>query len=638
MWKSIGELNSEDYVKAGLSLEKAKGFQKVVTDVISRTKGVDPRDQWKALVDECVLKPWHPHPLHQLLYYSIYSNWDASIHGPPLYWFPSLSLSKYTNLGRLMETHGPRLLGASYKNPLESFELFRRFSVEHPEVYWSIVIDELSLKFHTPPRCILDKSKPGGTWLPDAVLNTAECCLIPSSLSQREDDSLAVVWREEGFDDSPVNKMTFKELRQRVMLVANAISGSFATGDTIAIDMTMTVDAVIIYLAIILAGCIVVSIADSFAAKEIATRLKISNAKGIFTQDYILRGGRRFPLYSRVVEAAPSKIIVLPASGTELRVQLRDQDIPWKDFLSKASVENNYGPIYLPVNSVINILFSSGTTGEPKAIPWTQLSPIRSACDGWAHFDVKVGCWSHDSWYCSKLGENLEEDKLYFATTGEASNVDDVLWLSSKAYYKPVIEVCGGTELASSYIIGSPLQPQAFGAFSTPTMATRIIIFDENGVPYPDDQPCTGEVGLFPQHFGATDRLLNADHEEVYFKGMPMYKETRLRRHGDILKRTVGGYFTVQGRSDDTMNLGGIKTSSIEIERVCDQADECISETAAVSITPANGGPELLALFAVLKEGFKKLSEEELKRKFSRAIQKDLNPLFKVSEFREDCG
>ena len=67
MWKSIGELNSEDYVKAGLSLEEAKGFQKVVTDVISRTKGDDPRDQWKALVDECVLKPWHPHPLHQLL-------------------------------------------------------------------------------------------------------------------------------------------------------------------------------------------------------------------------------------------------------------------------------------------------------------------------------------------------------------------------------------------------------------------------------------------------------------------------------------------------------------------------------------------------------------------------------------------
>lgn len=127
----------------------------------------------------------------------------------------------------------------------------------------------------------------------------------------------------------------------------------------------------------------------------------------------------------------------------------------------------------------------------------------------------------------------------------------------------------------------------------------------------------------------------------------------RLRRHGDIVKRMVGGYFHVQGRADDTMNLGGIKvlhcvmwnfirvgicssffvitqTSSIEIERVCDQADECISETAAVTITPPNGGPELLVIFAVLKEGFKKQSEEELKMKFSRTIQKDLNPLFKV--------
>ncbi|CAN8321792.1 unnamed protein product [Cochlearia groenlandica] len=691
MWKSVVDLCCDDYVKAGLSLEEAKGFEKVVRDVISRSKGNDPKDQWKVLVNESVLKPWHPHPLHQLLYYSIYSIWDSSLLGLPLYWFPSLSMSKSTNLGRLMETHGPRLLGDSYKNPLESFQLFRRFSVEHPQVYWSLVFDELSLVFQTPPSCILDKSKPEGAWLPDAVLNIAESCLIPSSHPKKEDDSVAVVWREEGLDDSPINQMTLKELRDRVMLVASGISGSFVKGDTIAIDMPMTVDAVIIYLAIILAGCVVVSIADSFAAKEIATRLKISKAKGIFTQDYILRGGRSFPLYSLVVEAAPSKAIVLPASGTELRVKLREQDIQWKDFLSNAKTclrESIYSPVYRPVNSVINILFSSGTTGEPKAIPWTQLSPIRSACDQWAHLDVQVGsvhCWPtnlgwvmgpillfscflngatlalyHGSplgrgfgkfvqdagvtvlgtvpslvktWKRRNCVEGLNWTKIkYFATTGEASNVDDVLWLSSKAYYKPVIECCGGTELSSSYIIGSSLQPQAFGAFSTPSMTTRLIIFDENGVPYPDDQPCTGEIGLFPQYLGATDRLLNADHDEVYFKGMPMYKETRLRRHGDIVKRSVGGYFNVQGRSDDTMNLGGIKTSSIEIERVCDQADECISESAAVSITPPNGGPDLLVIFVVLNEGFKKHnSEEELKMKISRTIQKDLNPLFKLS-------
>ena len=67
-------------------------------------------------------------------------------------------------------------------------------------------------------------------------------------------------------------------------LVGNALDATFLKGETIAIDMPMTVYSVIIYLAIILAGYVVVSIADSFATKEIASRLRISNAKGIFTQ------------------------------------------------------------------------------------------------------------------------------------------------------------------------------------------------------------------------------------------------------------------------------------------------------------------------------------------------------------------
>jgi len=71
-----------------------------------------------------------------------------------------------------------------------------------------------------------------------------------------------------------------------------------------------------------------------------------------------------------------------------------------------------------------------------------------------------------------------------FASTGEASDVDDDLWLSSRAFYRPIIECCGGTELASSYIQGSLLQPQAFGAFSTPAMSTGFVIFDDKGSPY----------------------------------------------------------------------------------------------------------------------------------------------------------
>ncbi|KAE9601186.1 putative acetate--CoA ligase [Lupinus albus] len=681
MRKSTRELCVDDFVKAGLSVEESNEFDGVLSNIISLSSS--PTDIWNHLVTNRLLKPSYPHSFHQLLYYSfLQSSQSHLFYDPPLYWFPSLEHAKRTNLGRFMERYGPKLLGDSYKDPITSFPLFHKFSV-----YWSLILKELSVSFVEPPKCILDTSDPskhGGTWLPGSVLNIADCCLQPSAHPNKRDDSIAIIWRDEGFDDAEVNRISLKQLRQQVMFVASAIDATFSRGDAIAIDMQMTANAVIIYLAIVLAGCVVVSIADSFAPKEIAARLRISKAKGIFTQDFISRGGRKFPLYSRVIEAASCKVIVLPVIGDDLGVRLREQDLSWKDFLSSVR-SDHYSPIYQSVDSVTNILFSSGTT-DPKAIPWTQLAPIRGAADGWAVIDIQPGdvyCWPtnlgwvmgptliyhclltgatlalfHGSplghgfgkfvqdagvtilgtvpslvktWKSTQCMDGLDWTKIkLFCSTGETSNVDDDLWLSSKAYYKPIIELCGGTELASSYIAGSPLQPQAFGAFSTASMTTGVVILDENGLPYPENVPCVGEVGLFPLSLGASDRLLNADHEKVYFKGMPIFEGKVLRRHGDIVKRTIGGYIIVQGRADDTMNLGGIKTSSIEIERVCDRADECILETAAVSVAPANGGPEQLAIFVVLKKGYNS-NAETLKKIFSKAIQTNLNPLFKVS-------
>jgi hypothetical protein len=82
-----------------------------------------------------------------------------------------------------------------------------------------MVIKELALKFQEKPKSILDTSKKGGTWLPGAVLNIAECCLLPWPSKNRTDDSTAIVWRDEGLDDYPVNRMSLKELRSQVMYV-----------------------------------------------------------------------------------------------------------------------------------------------------------------------------------------------------------------------------------------------------------------------------------------------------------------------------------------------------------------------------------------------------------------------------------
>lgn len=79
----------------------------------------------------------------------------------------------------------------------------------------------------------------------------------------------------------------------------------------------MTMDAVVIYLGIIYAGCAAVSIADSFAPSEIRTRLEIANTKAVFVQDVILRSGKAHPLYERVVKAQGPLAIVLPAASAQ---------------------------------------------------------------------------------------------------------------------------------------------------------------------------------------------------------------------------------------------------------------------------------------------------------------------------------
>ncbi|OEL13722.1 putative acyl-activating enzyme 18, peroxisomal [Dichanthelium oligosanthes] len=740
---SVWEIQPGDVGAAGLAAaDEAGGFLAALRSAAAVAgPGAAGDAVWASVAAARVLRPDHPHALHQLVYYSIYAGWDRAARGPPPYWFPSPIDCKQTNLGRLMEANGPKLLGSSYKDPISSLSHFHRFSVENQEVYWSMVLKQLAVKFQKEPNAILstsDRSMKGGTWLQGAVLNIAECCLLPCPSLKRTDDSIAIVWRDEGLDDHPVNRMSLKELRSQVITVANALDTMFHKGDRIAIDMPMTCNAVIIYLAIILGGFIVVSIADSFAPQEIGTRMGVSKAKAIFTQDFIIRGGKKVPLYrlntyhqhtsdqlivipffSRVVEGTSSKAVVIPATGGYLGVTLRNGDMSWKDFLSRAAGRSSvYSPVYQSADALINILFSSGTTGEPKAIPWTQHSPIRCTADTWAHMDVRpqdIGCWPTNlgwvmgpiilyscflngatlalyhgsplgrdfckfvqdagvtvlgtvpslvkSWKAGNCANGLDWTKIrVLGTTGEASDIDDNLWLTSRASYKPIVECCGGTELASSYIQGSLLRPQTFGAFSGASMSTGFVILDEQGTPYPDDVPCAGEVGLFPLYFGATNWLLNADHDKVYFDAMPIYKGRQLRRHGDIIQRTVGGYYIVQGRADDTMNLGGIKvepplfivpdpllsslhfmkpnqhfshlqmqTSSVEIERVCNRVDEGLLETAAVSIKPAGGGPEHLAILAVLKDRSAQYDVNLLKSKFQRAIHKNLNPLFKMT-------
>ena len=101
-----------------------------------------------------------------------------------------------------------------------------------------------------------------------------------------------------------------------------------------------------------------------------------------------------------------------------------------------------------------------------------------------------------------------------------------------------------------------------------------------------------------------------------------------LRRHGDEIGRLHNGYFRAQGRADDAMNLGGIKVSSVELERVI-ESHPAIQEAAAVGVQSEAEGPEKLVVFVVIRSQH---DDEGLRPELQQRVAVELNPLFRIDE------
>ena len=617
---------------------------------------------WRRITDE-VLTPSHPFALHKLLHECAFSDWDSSRDGPAPAWFPSDEQVQQANITGLM-----RELGINF------YVDFHTWSVENHASFIELMVDRLNICFSKPFETVVELScgTEAPQWLAGATLNIADSCFGASG------NAPAIVSKSE---NKSISTLTYNELDLLSNRVANSlVDTGFAAGDSIAVDMPMTPESVAIYLGIIKSGCKVVSVADSFAPHEIETRLKIAETKAIFTQDYISRGGKRLPLYEKVIASGAPRAVVLSSDGEEtLPLNLRSGDLTWEQFLSD---RDEFKSVACHPHGHTNILFSSGTTGTPKAIPWTHITPIKCAIDAYLHHDIKPGDvlawptnlgWMMGPWliYASLINKGtmalydglsterefgqfvqdagvtmlgvvpslvrawknttcmkgLDWSKIKaFSSTGECSNREDMLFLMSLAEYKPIIEYCGGTEIGGGFITGTLIQPAAPSTFTTPALGSDLVILDAEG-----EHTDIGEVFLIPPSMGLSTELLKDDHYGVYFEGNPTLPDTApLRRHGDQIERLAGGFFRAHGRVDDTMNLGGIKVSSAEIEQVLNTVSG-VRETAAVAVSPKSGGPSQLVIHAVLlPETYP--DKTSLRAALRAAIREQLNPLFRIHD------
>jgi acetyl-CoA synthetase len=229
------------------------------------------------------------------------------------------------------------------------------------------------------------------------------------------------------------------------------------------------------------------------------------------------------------------------------------------------------------------------------------------------------------SWRASGALDGVDWTRVrVLSSTGEASNPSDYGWLMKRVAGVPMIEYCGGTEIGGGYLTGTVLQPAFPSLFSTPALGLDVRILDDRG-----DPATSGELFLVPPSIGLSADLLNSDHHEVYHVDVPL-ADVSLRRHGDHMERLTDGYYRALGRVDDTMNLGGIKVSSAEIEHVIAQVPG-VAETAAIAVSPPDGGPSRLVVYAVATPGGVP-DVGRWKIDMQTAISAELNPLFRVHD------
>ncbi len=621
-------------------------------------------DEWLDFARRAAADPSLPFEIHWSRFQEIFAGRPAE-DGPPAAWRPVPEAAASANLAWLLREAG----AADYAG-------LHAWSAAHREAFWELAIRRLGIVFSRPPARILDPGRGAehAAWLPGAAMNCAASCFgAPASRA-------AVVAGREGSRALAVT--TYGGLRRTSAAVAAGLRASgVASGDAVAFYLPLTAECVAAYLGAVLAGCRVVSIAESFAAAEVARRLAIAGARSVLTVDRFARGGRTFDLYDVVREAGAERAVVA-AADPAAPPALRRGDLHWRDLLARGGAAGT--EVACDPGAVTNVLFSSGTTATPKAIPWTHLTPIKAAMDGCFHHDLRPGDvvawptsigWMMGPWLIYAALVNGATIALYegspagpgfarfvedagvtvlgvvpslvrawraaeatagadwsrvrvFSSTGEASSREDSLWLMSRAGYRaPVVEYCGGTEIGGGYVTGTVVQPASPSTFTTAALGLDFLVLDERGREVGAGE--TGEVFLVPPSIGLSETLLGHDHHEVYYAGCPAGPggET-LRRHGDRFARLHGGGFRAQGRSDDAMNLGGVKVAALELERVL-TAHAAVVECAAVGVQPEGEGAEKLVVYAVPRG---RPDAGSLKADLDDLLRRRLNPLFRIHD------
>ncbi|MBX9773907.1 MAG: acetoacetate--CoA ligase [Xanthobacteraceae bacterium] len=564
--------------------------------------------------------------------------------------------------------HGQRL--ATYRD-------LHAWSVAHPDLFWSLVWDFCDVIGDKGERLVADHGKmPGARYLPDATLNFAE------NLLRRTDNAEAVVFRGE---DKVSTRLTFAELAALVSRAQQALrAAGVGIGDRVAAMLPNGPEAVALVLATTSIGAIWSSCSPDFGERGVLDRFGQIEPRVFVTVDGYWYNGKPIRLLDKlrpIVAHLPSAkaIVIVDYLGEAEEVA---KELPrattfaaWlKPFTAKTVAFER-----LPFDHPVYILFSSGTTGVPKCIVHgaggtllQHLKEHRLQCDlrpAERLFYFTTLGWMMWNWLISGLGTDatlMLYDGSPFAPTPNAlwdyaqderinvfgtsakyidacakagvapARTHDLAALrmicstgsplapeSFEYVYRDIkadvhlASISGGTDIVSCFVIGDPTSPVWKGEIQAPGLGMAMDVYSADGKPLPEGKGelvCTVPFASMPVKFWNDPD--GKKYRAAYFERFP-----GIWHHGDFAEWTPHGGMIIHGRSDATLNPGGVRIGTAEIYAAVEQIPDVVE---AICIGQDWDGDVRIVLFVRLREGV--ALDDALRETIKRTIRASLTP------------
>ncbi len=586
-------------------------------------------------------------------------------------WEPSEERIKHSNMYRFMQ-----IVNKRHGTDLANYDALYQWSVDNIAAFWGEMWRFAEIKASKGyDRVIDDPTKmPGAKWFTGSRLNFAE------NLLRFRDDQTALIFRGE---DSIRRSLTYKELFAATAKVAASLRhAGINAGDRVVGFMPNMPESIIAMLAATSIGAIWSSCSPDFGIKGVLDRFGQTRPKILFTADgYFFKGKALDSLakIAEIIKEIPSleKIVVVPYTQEKPDLTHLPNAIHYREFCENNAHEIEFAQ--LPFEHPLYIMYSSGTTGLPKCMVQSgggvllhQLKELLLHTDlkrkdiifyfttcGWMMWnwlttslavgatlvlydgnpfypgpdalwqmaqDEKITVFGTSAGYIAALkqagvkpGKQFDLSPLKaLLSTGSPLSKEDFHFIYQEVKEDlQLASISGGSDLNGCFALGNPMGPVYEGELQCRGLGMKVFAYDQNGSPVVDTQGelvCTAPFPSMPIYFW--DDQDGKKYQAAYFDAFP-----GVWTHGDFIEVTARGGLIMYGRSDATLNPGGVRIGTAEIYRIIEQMKE-IEDSVVIGQQWQNDSRVIL--FLKMKPGYD--LTDELRQRVKTDIRKNASP------------